>query len=137
MIKAYFDGACEPNEDGGTMCYGAIIYHHDKKIHEISHLYKSGDNIASNNIAEYCGCISVLRYLISREFINHEVYIFGDSKMVIEQMRGAWGANQGKYIRYYEIATLLIANRFERVPDFQWIPKERNIEADRLSRRFL
>ena len=137
MIKAYFDGACEPNFDGGKMAYGYVVYQHEEKIKEFSSLYKSRDNTASNNIAEYCGVIAVLQYLIQNKFTNHEVYIFGDSKMVIEQMKGAWTARHGKYLPYHEKAMLLVANFFERIPDFQWIPKEKNTEADILSRKWL
>ena len=134
MIKAYFDGACEPNGDGGKMAYGGVIYRHEKKIHEISYLYNRKDNIASNNIAEYCGLIAVFKYLLQKHWQKEEIYIFGDSKMVINQMKGEWTTRHGKYLPYYEIAIKLL-NEFSRFPHFEWIPKERNTEADLLSRR--
>jgi len=134
VIKAYFDGACEPNRDGGIMAYGGVIYRHEEIIHEISHLYKRQDNIASNNIAEYCGAIAVLRYLLHHHLDDQETYIFGDSKLVIHQLAGDWQINNGKYTAYASHALMLL-NKFRQPPYFEWIPKERNTEADLLSRK--
>lgn len=136
MIKAYFDGACEPNQDYGRMAYGGVIYHHEEKIHEISYGHKRKDGIASNNIAEYCGVISIMKYLLFNEYRSEETYIFGDSKLVIEQLSGNWRANNGKYIDYYSRAINCLS-QFVIHPIFEWIPKERNTEADKLSRKLL
>jgi ribonuclease HI len=137
MIKCYFDGACEPNQTNGKMAYGGVIYQHEEKIHEFSYPYKPKDNIASNNIAEYCGLIATLHYLINREFTNHEIYIFGDSQLVINQMAGRWNMNEGKYLKYAIKAKYILQDHFIKPPVFEWIPKERNTEADKLSRIFL
>lgn len=134
MIKSYFTGTCEPNQDGGIMAYGGVIYYHEVKIHEISYLYKRKDNMASNNIAEYCGCISVLKYLIAHIKTEEEIYIFGDSKLVINQMNGDWMIKSGKYAEY-AVKALALLDKFKEKPEFEWIPAERNQEADILSRK--
>ncbi len=135
MIKAYFDGACEPNTPTGRMAYGAVIYQHEEKIHEISYQYKPKDGISSNNVAEYCGAIAVMRYLLDAKLHYSENYIFGDSKLVIEQLKGSWTANKGAYLPYYKIA-ISLACQFTDT-HFEWIARERNTEADALSRRCL
>lgn len=134
MIKAYFDGCCEPNRDGGKMGYGGIIYRHEEVIHTISYPFVSANGEASNNIAEYCGVIAVFRFLIAHELTQEETYIFGDSKMVIEQLKGNWAMNNGKYLPYAERAVQLLLD-FKQSPHLEWIPKERNGEADALSRK--
>lgn len=134
MIKAWFDGACEPNTDGGKMSCGGVIYHHDKKLHSFSRPYKRDDNQASNNIAEYCALGWLCKYLIDNNLTDREIYIFGDSKLVIEQMQGNWAMRSGKYIPYAE-RCLELLHKFEAWPFLEWIPKEKNQEADELSRR--
>lgn len=134
MIKAYFDGACEPNNATGKMAYGGIIYRHEEVIHQISYPFQPKDGIVSNNIAEYCGIIAIFKFLLSRELTHEEIYIFGDSKMVIEQLCGNWGINNGKYLPYAEKALQLLFN-FKKSPHLEWISKDRNGEADALSRK--
>lgn len=134
MLKCYFDGACEPNCDLGKMGCGGVIYHHDEKIHSFSRPYERSDNQASNNIAEYCAFGYVLKYLIDHDLTGKEIYIFGDSKLVIEQMQGNWAMNKGKYIPYAK-RCLQLLETFKVWPYLEWIPKESNAEADALSRR--
>lgn len=135
MIRAYFDGACEPNP-GGKASYGYVVYQYDIKIHESGHQLNPLENgHTSNNIAEYCGLIATLKYLLSHKLLDHEIYVFGDSQLVIKQISGLWNVNKGLYVPYYKIA-IKYAQLFTNIL-FEWIPKERNTEADKLSRGFL
>ncbi len=140
MITAYFDGACVPNADFGRIAYGAVIKRDEEIIHETSQRYNRygiiTNNIASNNIAEYCGCIAVLSYLLHENLYAEETYIFGDSKLVIMQMRGDWKASDGKYLPFYNRAITYLKS-FHSPPFFEWIPRERNVYADALAKRAL
>jgi ribonuclease HI len=132
-IQAWFDGACEPSNPGGHASWGAIVKVHGQTVFE-NHGYVGFGLTMSNNVAEYSGCIAALA-----EVANHQgqAIIFGDSKLVIEQLNGNWRAKEGLYFPYYEHAkTLLEAIRRERIR-FQWIPREENTRADVLSRRAL
>jgi ribonuclease HI len=134
MIKAWFDGACEPNQDGGKMGCGGIIHRHDEKIHSFSRGYERDDEQASNNIAEYVSFGWICKYLLDHDLTENEIYIFGDSKLVIEQMQGNWAIRSGKYIPYAN-RCLELLNLFKVWPYLEWIPKEQNSEADDLSRK--
>lgn len=132
MIKVYFDGSCEPNP-GGIVRYGAIIEQHDKILYEISKKVNLDPSITSNNVAEYCGLIASMKWLIHHQYTDKEIYFFGDSKLVINQMLGLWNLNDGKYIKFAEQARNLFLS-FKDI-HFEWIPKEQNSRADLLSRR--
>ncbi len=84
---------------------------------------------ASNNVAEYSGLVSGLE--LARE-INPQasVHVKMDSKLVVEQMSGRW------QIKHADMRAL--AAKARRVLDprrvtYEWIPRERNKDADRLS----
>src|SRR6185437_8524734 len=92
-IKAYFDGCCEPVNPGGTASFGAVVFISDKRAWECSKIFyptKGKEKETSNNVAEYCGFISILEYLLENQLHNENIEIFGDSKLVIEQMKGKW-----------------------------------------------
>ncbi|MDQ0735172.1 reverse transcriptase-like protein [Arthrobacter agilis] len=84
---------------------------------------------ASNNVAEYSGLVSGLE--LARE-INPQasVHVKMDSKLVVEQMSGRW------QIKHADMKVL--AAKARKVLDprrvtYEWIPRERNKDADRLS----
>ncbi len=134
MIKVYFDGACTPNP-GGIISYGAVIIRHEEVIYEISQKGKIHPEKATNNVAEYCSLIAAMKYLIFKDLQFEEIYFFGDSLLVINQMKGLWEIKDGKYKGYAEISRD-IARHFSDA-HFEWIPRERNERADLLSRRAL
>jgi ribonuclease HI len=58
---AYFDGACEPINPGGTASYGALILQAGEPIWMSSEIFRpENGNQTSNNLAEYSGLIAVL-----------------------------------------------------------------------------
>jgi ribonuclease HI len=129
MIEAWFDGAVEPMNPGGHGGYGALVKRAGQLVFSEA-VYIGRWPALSNNVAEYCGAIGVLRYLL-REGIT-EGTVYGDADIVINQINGKWNAKSGAYIPYYKEAYSLRV----RVPKvkFIWIPRERNCEADELSK---
>ena len=84
---------------------------------------------ATNNVAEYRGLIAGLH--AARELGARQVSVRMDSKLVVEQMKGAWQVkNEGLRPLAREAAELRSA--FDAV-SFTWIPRERNGKADRLA----
>ena len=84
---------------------------------------------ASNNVAEYSGLVSGLE--LARE-INPDarVHVKMDSKLVVEQMSGRW------QIKHADMRVLAASARKVLDPrrvSYEWIPRERNKDADRLS----
>ncbi len=132
MIFCWYDGACEPVNPGGHAAWGAIIKAQSKVIWEGSGYVGHGPEM-SNNVAEYCGVISVLKHLRMTDYWMKQITIYGDNKMSINQLAGRWKAKGGLYYPYYKEAMLLV----REFPDIQfiWIPRELNSRADELSKR--
>src|SRR5215813_1284223 len=95
---AYFDGACEPVNPGGTAAYGAIILqegHHIWECSELVYPEQGKDHETSNNVAEYCDLIAVLEHLLSLGAQQEPIMVYGDSQFVIQQMFGRWNIKAG------------------------------------------
>jgi len=134
-IKAYFDGCCEPVNPGGTASYGAVVFIGEDRIWECSKIFypvKGREKETSNNVAEYCGFIAILEYLLEEKLEKSNITIYGDSKLVIEQMKGNWRMIKGFYLQYAQYAEKLV-NNFKKLK-LIWIPREQNSIADELSK---
>ena len=84
---------------------------------------------ATNNVAEYHGLINGLT--VATELGADEVAVFMDSKLVVEQMSGRWKIKHKDMLVLAQQAHQLIAG-FTRF-SIQWVPREKNKHADRLS----
>jgi hypothetical protein len=71
-VRAWFDSACWPNP-GGHGGYGALVKQHDTAILSRSVYIGHGPHI-TNNVAEYAGCIAVLRFLLAEGLQSATVY---------------------------------------------------------------
>ncbi|KAK5786888.1 hypothetical protein PVK06_041536 [Gossypium arboreum] len=83
----------------------------------------------TNNIAEYEACIMGLRAAIERNIEILEVY--GDSALVIYQIRGEWEVRDSKLIKYSNLVAGLI-KEFKEIT-FHYFPREENQLADALA----
>lgn len=130
LINAYFDGAVEPMNPGGRGGYGIVVLSGDRVLFSEA-VYIGRWPQLSNNVAEYCGAIGVMRYLL-REGIT-EATVHGDANIVINQLNGHWKAKRGAYIPYYREAYTLR----HKLPGvrFVWVPREMNGAADELSKQ--
>jgi ribonuclease HI len=135
---AYFDGACEPTNPGGTASYGALIFHAGEIIWECSEIYvcKPGhEKKTSNNVAEYAGLIAVLEWLADQGLCDAEICIRGDSQLVIDQVFGTWKIKKGLYTPLAYEARELVA-QFSNIRG-EWVRREANQLADDLSKAAL
>ena len=85
----------------------------------------------TNNYAEYTALAESLRKL-KKLGIGGDIVIRSDSQLLIGQMSKGWGVKGGGYIQKLKEARDLL-KEFGSVA-FEWIPRERNEEADLLSR---
>ena len=85
--------------------------------------------VTTNNVAEYRGLIAGLA--AARELGASAVRVRMDSKLVVEQMRGAW---QVRHPGLQPLAAQArdLASSFGEV-SFEWIPRAQNTRADRLA----
>ncbi|CAM4000091.1 bifunctional RNase H/acid phosphatase [Kibdelosporangium persicum] len=119
------DGGSRGNP--GPAGYGAVI--RDAATGELLAERSSGIGVATNNVAEYSGLLAGLR--AAAELGADEVQVRMDSKLVVEQMSGRWQVKHPALQPFAAEARTLV-KEFARVT-FDWIPRERNKEADRLA----
>jgi ribonuclease HI len=133
-VVVHFDGACEPPKGGGIATFGFIIdggglYHEDMGL-----AVRPYSPRATNNVAEYVAAIRALEWLL-REGFQGEVLLVGDSQLVIRQMEGSYQV-RAEHLKAYHQHLSELRRRFARV-EFQWVPREENQFADRLSKQAL
>ncbi|XP_050222430.1 uncharacterized protein LOC126672520 [Mercurialis annua] len=120
--KMYLDGAA--NKSGAGI--GVILVSPEGEWMPLS---KRLDFWATNNMSEYEACIFGLESLISIGIEHAE--IFGDSSLVIKQVRKEWEIKEEKlkpYLQYTEV----LKTHFD-VAEFKYIPREENQIADALA----
>ena len=84
-FRVWFDGACEPNP-GGPAGYGVVIEEYNEVVAELSG--RCSQSSTSNNVAEYMGLHAALDWFIKERLLDEVIEVYGDSKLVIEQIFG-------------------------------------------------
>ncbi|KAG8471694.1 hypothetical protein CXB51_036535 [Gossypium anomalum] len=83
----------------------------------------------TNNMAEYEACIMGLQAAIERGIKTLEAY--GDSALVIYQLRGEWETRDSKLINYRKVVLGLL-KEFDDIT-FNYLPRDENQMADALA----
>ena len=120
------DGGSRGNP--GPAGYGALV--RDAGTMEVLATESEFIGIATNNVAEYSGLIAGLR-AAARIDAHASVLVRMDSRLVVEQMSGRWK------IKHPDMkplaATATEAARGFSAITYEWVPRERNKDADRLA----
>jgi broad specificity phosphatase PhoE/ribonuclease HI len=90
--------------------------------------------IVTNNVAEYRGLLAALQ---AAQEIDPQAYIEArlDSRLVVEQMSGRWQVKHPDLRPLVRDGAALAASFGPGHVTFTWIPRERNVDADRLANR--
>lgn len=135
--QGFFDGSITVNP-GGDMTIGGLIYEvsDEKKslIYEFSEKFPSKEfpNGTSNNVAEAMALHKLLSYFELENATHERIEIFGDSQLVINRMNKRRKGGNGIFIPYMDAAVEMI-KLFSNI-SFRWIPREKNVEADLLTK---
>ncbi len=120
------DGGSRGNP--GPAGYGALV--RDADTGEILAEKSESIGVATNNVAEYSGLIAGLR--AAKEIDPRaSVQVRMDSKLVVEQMSGRWKIKHPDMKPLARTASEA-ADGFSGVT-YEWVPRERNQDADRLA----
>jgi ribonuclease HI len=135
MLKLYFDGAAVPNP--GLATYGWILERNGEKV---AKGWGSLDGKRTSNEAEYAGLAAGLTAALERCEKGEAVKACGDSRLVIRQSAGEWAIRSERLVR--PVARVWgILEKFEEEKKgpvtFHWIAREKNADADRLTKRAL
>jgi ribonuclease HI len=123
-FELYFDGCSKGNPGKGGA--GAVIYHNKEEIW--SNYAFLGDNV-TNNYAEYQGLIMGLNAALNLNIKNLAVY--GDSKLVINQLNGTFQVKAGNLIECYNNAAI-IKHKLNYIT-FKHVYRTENKRADKLA----
>jgi ribonuclease HI len=149
-IEVYFDGLCQPYNPGGIACYAFVIKkygynnNNDDETCVGQTIYSQYGlaaepftNDASNNVAEYMGVIKALERLLlllpQLNGDNSKIIVRGDSKLVVYQIKGKYKVKASRIVPLHQTVISLIS-KF-KVINIEWIPREQNRDADRLSNK--
>ena len=131
-VVIFCDGLCEPRNPGGTATYGWVAYKDGQKIAEECAVVCSGPT-ATNNVAEYSAVIAALEWLANNNHHQETIKVKSDSQLCIYQLDGSYAVRSPRITPLYKKAKQL-SKQFRKA-SFHWIPRERNEEADTLSRK--
>jgi ribonuclease HI len=123
---AYVDGLCEPNP-GQMAIGGCIIDPSGGTVKEFSETVGEG----TNNKAEYLAVSYVLCLAIEIGIENLKVYT--DSKLVANQINGEWRVKDPDLQRLHKGIQEAMDSAI--YAEIEWIPREKNERADRLSEK--
>lgn len=140
MIELYFDGACEPINPGGTASFGWVLKQNRKTLATGSGIVGKGTGM-TNNVAEYAGIIEGVKAYLELP-VKEKLHIRGDSNLVIQMVGKNWGWNKKKTVwqphaKMPHLKKLLdeVHQLLEKIDyEVEWIPREKNQEADELSK---
>ncbi len=127
----YADGGARGNP--GPAGAGAVVFDATgKRVVEVADYL----GVATNNIAEYEAVLRGLKALLAAfpedHFKHAEVEIRMDSKLVIEQLKGAYKVKHPNLVpRCFEVKNL-IARSFSKVA-YTHVPRAQNADADELA----
>jgi len=120
--KLNFDGASNATGNG----VGAVLVSPSGDHYPVA---SKLDFDCTNNMAEYEACIMGIRAAIERNIKVLRVY--GDSALVIYQLKGEWETRDPKLIGYRKLV-LELAEEFDDIT-FYYLPREENQMADALA----
>ncbi|XP_017979863.1 PREDICTED: uncharacterized protein LOC108662792 [Theobroma cacao] len=120
--KMFFDGASNALGHG----IGAVLVSPEEDHYPV---IAKLNFYCTNNVAEYEACIMGLQAAIERKI--HILEVYGDSALVIYQLRGEWETRDSKLIRYHKYVSKLIES-FDKIC-FTHLPRKENQMADALT----
>jgi ribonuclease HI len=130
MIEVWTDGLCEPINPGGTGCASYILKKNGKVVQQGSETLGTSKDM-TNNVAEYSALIRALQAIGKLGLDKEKILLRSDSKLLVSQMKGEWKVKGARIMPLYATAKEL-AKRLDI--NFQWVPREENVEADSLCR---
>jgi ribonuclease HI len=128
-LRIYADGSCQPVNPGGYACWAWHALDADGRELAFAYGCLGHGPGMTNNLAEAHAILQALEWA-QREQLR-SVVIHSDSQLLVQQVRGSWAVNAPHLIRLVKQARELLA---ELGGQIDWIPREANVRADRLTR---
>jgi ribonuclease HI len=121
----YFDGASRSNP-GPCSSAGVILDNNNNVLFSKTTKYECN----TNNYAEYNGLINGLELAIENNLINEKILVYGDSLLVINQIKKKWKCQANNLIPLFDKVNQLITKFYD--VQFIHIKRDLNKIADKL-----
>jgi ribonuclease HI len=130
----FFDGASNNSENIDASGIGVTIFNNGRIVKFIYEMLpRTGQRIQTNNESEYSALIKSLEYCIDRNL--QDIIIYGDSKLVINQVNGLWMCRKSHLIPLHSEAVRLAMSLKENTNvSIKHIRREFNYFADMCSK---
>ena len=133
MYQIFCDASIEPFQPNGIIAWAYIVKYKGEIIHQKAKTSNKGLG-ATNNLGEFQAVLASLLWLIKLpKNKQYPVIINSDSQLIVNQCLGKWDCKAGNLVPLYKLAKQAI-KRYPKNILFRWIPREKNYEADALSR---
>ena len=129
-LTLHFDGACEPRNPGGVATYGWVL----STGHSGCGVVATGGPTSTNNLAEWSALGFGLRWIADQKLKPEKLLIFGDSQLVVRQLNHEWACNK-EHLQKLRARCEELLKAIDRPWAAEWIPREKNEDADALSRK--
>jgi ribonuclease HI len=133
MYMIYCDSSIEPFNPGGILAWAYIAKLRGTVIHQDVQISGWGEG-TTNNQGEFQAVVGAMLWLISlppKERLPAIVH--SDSQLIVNQCTGSWQCRDEKLIPLLDLVKRA-KSRYKKSILFKWIPRDRNEEADALSR---
>lgn len=134
MLYLYCDGAIEPKNPGGHAVGGWVLKDENMEwLGEGARSYGNAPEV-TNNIAEYGAVISGLEALSNAgDYVLETIIVRSDSQLIINQLKNVWSC-KNEVLRQLRDRVFSLTEKFEGPVTFEWVRREENTDADRMSR---
>ncbi|MBO0438086.1 ribonuclease HI family protein [Vagococcus fluvialis] len=127
MIKIFIDAAT--NQTTNTSAGGMLFLRNGQQLQKHVSLLAE-----TNNEAEFEMMVKTLEFLISEDFQNETIFIYTDSKIVMESLHKEY-VKDSRFKMHLEII-LKLSHEFPSL-FIEWIEEKNNKGADNLARQAL
>jgi ribonuclease HI len=119
---------------GGIACYAFVVKSDGRTIYtDYGVAAEPFSCDSTNNVAEYVALSKALEWLVENNLISDKIQIKSDSQLIVNHLRGVYKVKAKRIIPLYQ-KVLLLKSKFHHV-EIQWIPREKNREADILTNK--
>jgi ribonuclease HI len=138
-IKINFDGAVSESKKGCDMGLGIAVFIDGVYEEDLSKaLFVKGSNKeneeSSSNVAEWMACVEAFKLAVEYREEGDVIEIYSDSEIITKQFNGEYEIRKEYFRKFYREAMRYYHRLGLLSLKITWVPREKNKEADRLSK---
>lgn len=133
IYSIWTDASIEPENPGGILAWAFLVKHNNIVIHQQAKIHGWGPDM-TNNKGEYLAVVAAVHWLLELPKEKQLMTVINsDSQLIVNQCMGTWKCNDKDLMVYNRLITEG-KKRYSKDIHMKWVSRERNKEADALSR---